>query len=191
MKTEEIIVLFEKIPGLQQALAAEFGRSIPLKGLTFERKPIDTHVLSHTLRESKEGFDQDGNGHMTSWQHRCESLYVVYEDGSLKKSEHVEYRAVGTSENPWIGESSSHDIYWENNDEEILPVAHLFTLDRAVRHVILIASKAKLSGGKRRIESIAITVHQIQSDTITLATQLMKLFWEYGEIHPDDLEELQ
>lgn len=184
-------MIFCKTEGLRQALRAEFNTSIPLRGLTFKQKRVDIEFLAHILTEYKDGFDEDGNGHISVWKHRLQSLYAVYEDGSLEKSKHVDYRVFGSYDNPWTGEYSSHEIMGENNDEDLLPVAHFFTTKKSVKHLILMETIACLNHGKRQIDSIAITVLEPQSDTETIAEKLMEIFWDYGEIHPDDLDTLQ
>ena len=94
----------------------------------------------------------------------------------------MEYRAVGTSENPWTGESSSHEIYSENNDEEILPVADLFSTDKPILHGVSITTKSQLTRGQSKIESVAIMVYEPQSDTFQTACELMEIFWELGYV---------
>lgn len=189
MKTEEIIDLCTKIKGLDEALGAEFGRYVPLKGLSFDRELIDADFLARTLSEYKEGFCDEDNDYISIWRNRCESLHVVYEDGSLVKSEHVDYRAVGTNEDSWTGGSSSHEIYWEDGEEEILPIANFFTSDRPIRHAILIKTTATIDRGKEKIEAITITVYEPQSDTTETAVKLMDIFWELGFVYPHYLED--
>lgn len=185
MKREEINVLCEKTTGLAYALGQEFGRKIPLDALGSEEpKAIDRQLLATVLEEYRE---REGNQYPSdpdSWRYNCESMYIVWSDGRIEKSDQVDYRCVGTTIDDWSGEEIySGEIDWET--EEICPIASHFVSNANIQHLILLESRSsRLDGQQKKIESITIKVFRPESglDITTTSQEIMEI-WESDGVH--------
>ena len=180
MKPKEINVLCEKTTGLAYALGQEFGRKIPLDALgSEESKAIDRQLLATVLEEYRE---REGNQYPSdpdSWRYNCESMYIVWSDGRIEKSDQVDYRCVGTTIDDWSGEEIySGEIDWET--EEICPIASHFVSNANIQHLILLESRSsRLDGQQKKIESITIKVFYPDSGLdITATSQKIMEIWE-------------
>ncbi len=185
MEREKIEALCEKTNGLAFGLGQEFGRKIPLDALeSDEPKAINERLLATVLEEYRE---REGSQHPSDpvfWRYHCESMYIVWNDGRIEKSDQVDYRCVGTVIDDWSDEVTySGEIDWET--EEICPIASHFVCSADVKHLILLESRcSRLEGQQKKIESIKIKIFYPESGLdITATSQEIMKIWESDGIH--------
>lgn len=183
MKQNEIQALLKTYHGLAHALEDAFGKRIPLDAVSAEPvQPIDTRFLATILEEyhEVEGSNYSDEPDLTRYQ--IPSLYIVWDDGLIEKSDQIDYRCVGTTYDGWSGEIlCSGDISHE--PEEAKPIGSHFVSKANVKHVILLESRSsRLDGEQKKIEAISIKIFVPHEDTnITATSQKIMEIWEtYG-----------
>lgn len=196
MQQNEVHDLCKAHTGLGYALEKEFGNRIPLKAL--ETKPvgaIDAKLLGTFLSEYRESEGTKHPNEPNLWRYQVESLYIVWSDGRIEKSDQVEYRCVGTVVDDWTGEASSYEMYTGDEDDEIHPVASHFVERADIEYLILLESRcSRLEGSQKKIENITITIFVPDAGTDITATSrgLMEAWESGGQCGLDDyLDSLQ
>ena len=177
MKRNKIEDLFRKIKGLEYALENEFDRTVPFDVFDFvEFKTIDIKLLAEVLRK----YVESESDQYSSYEHvRCynESLYIVWKNKKIEKSDKIDYQLTLITIDDWTKEMTFRD---QSEHWEIEPVASYFIDNDEIEHLILIQSESSnYTDERKKFTSVKVKFFCPSSKmNITETSKSIMKIWE-------------